>query len=100
MKRVIIYPDNSVKIDGKDVDWNEEDIKKFGIKLNRVTTSRTSTESGEVFISGEFQFLVYPTHACSTGSANQRLNYRGQKLRKKYGKDYFLKKRRMKNDQK
>ena len=98
MKRVVVYPNNTVTINGNDADWSTEDLNKFGIKLDRSSAIRSVVEKGESFVSGDYHFTVYPNHVLSTGQLSSRLNYRGQVMRRKFGKDYY--KKRGQNDTK
>ncbi len=60
MKLIVVFPDNSVEINGQEVKWTEEDFKRYSIETERVRIGVLgSSETRQLPDGGEL--IIFPT---------------------------------------
>jgi len=79
MVEVVVYPNNSVRIDGYDVVWTEEDFKAHNISLVRYSNkssrwdNRNIKEYEERYING-VRYIIWPNQLNKRGKVKKWLS--------------------------
>lgn len=69
MPKIIVFPNNSISIDGEDYIWTDEEFQKFDIRKVRPSYRPEIPEKRELTVSGIFYSIeIYPTSHRKNGT--------------------------------
>jgi len=81
MRRVVVYPDNSVSIDGQAVCWSAKEFRRYGIAALREVVCKKDMDGAEIKLVDGLKLVVFPNvpltrkekHRCKLKSTLQQI---------------------------